>query len=165
MLFSSPAKPVPSLSLTPSLIAVRYNPAAVQSIIGTEGKAGACDTYDLAYLMNYPLRFKVKKFLVEVIEGLPVVEGGQDKQMKTDVDDVMFLTIDFLISVAIRGQQKMRQIFLAIDEDKSGTISWDGASSYALTFMSGYRFSCLTRAVSFTCDGVVVMVSLQSLKS
>lgn len=113
--------PLLVLSLTPSSTL-----AAIASIIGEEGKAPHYETYDLPYLLHYSLRTKVKSNLVVVIEGLPVVGDSGDQTMPTDIDDVIFLTLDFLIAIAIRGQQKMRKLFEAIDEDKSGTISWTG---------------------------------------
>ena len=92
---------------------------AIHCIIGEEAKKNDISSYDLPSLLKYPVVGRVKSMLVDVIDGLPV---GKDKQHQTDIDDVIFLALDFVISVAVRAQKKLRELFCAIDVDKSGEI-------------------------------------------
>ena len=80
---------------------------AIQTIIGEEARASSIDTWDLPVLLNYTIRSRVKDMLVDAIEALP---SGEDKTIPTDIDDVIFMTSDFVITVVVQAQQKLRSM-------------------------------------------------------
>jgi hypothetical protein len=46
-------------------------------------------------------------------------------QNLTDVDDVIFLALDFFIGQAVEIQRALRVLFDSLDEDGSGTLNWE----------------------------------------
>jgi len=64
----------------------------------------------------------IKRDLLDVFDSQSI-SGGPQKV--TDIDDVLFLVLDFFLAQAMKAQHALRDAFYVLDENGSNTLSWD----------------------------------------
>ena len=61
----------------------------------------------------------------EVLDAFDSLSKSGGPQKATDIDDVLFLVLDFFLGQAIEAQRALRESFYVLDENGSNTLSWD----------------------------------------
>jgi len=61
----------------------------------------------------------------EVLDAFDSLSKSGGPQKATDIDDVLFLVLDYFLGQAIEAQRALREAFYTLDENGSNTLSWD----------------------------------------
>ena len=64
----------------------------------------------------------IKRDVLDAFDSLST-SGGPRKV--TDIDDALFLVLDFFLGQALEAQRALREAFYTLDENGSNSLSWD----------------------------------------